>query len=111
MTVNAPDGQGGRRILKFESEGSYTVEADGTATAVYVNQISNGQMTMDTFDLVITGAATVWIPGRRMKNVARETFGAQREAGVTVSLVNSLQKRISSINRTVRHWRRFRVHY
>ena len=95
LTVNAPNGEGGRRILKFESEGSYTVEADGTGTAVYVNQISNGQMTSDTFDLMITGAATVWIPGRGFKPVATEIFGAQREAGITVSLVTSLQKRIS----------------
>lgn len=95
LTVNAPDGEGGRRILKFTSEGTYTVNPDGTGTATHVNQISNGEETTDTFDIVITETTVKWIPGRGLWRVASEIFGAQREAGVTVSLVTSIQKRIA----------------
>ncbi|MCP5110363.1 MAG: hypothetical protein GY953_05970, partial [bacterium] len=33
LTVNAPDGNGGRRMLTFEAEGDYTVNPDGAGAA------------------------------------------------------------------------------
>jgi len=98
LRVNAPDGAGGRRILTFTSEGEYEVHRDGTATATYTNIISNGQSTTDTFDLVIMGVAPTWMPGSGTWRVATELFAAQREAGVTVSLVTSIQKRIAGVD-------------
>ena len=96
LTVNAPDGQGGRRILKFESQGTYTVEPNGTGVATYVNTVPAPSTV--TFDLVITGTQVAWLPRRGVWRIAAEVFGAQREAGLTVSLVTSLQKRISDYN-------------
>ena len=97
LRVNAPDGAGGRRILTFTSEGEYEVHPDGTATATYTNIISEGESTTTTFDLVILGVAPSWTPGRGPRQIATELFAAQREAGVTVSLVTSIQKRIGSV--------------
>jgi hypothetical protein len=95
ITVNAPAEDGGRQILVFESEGQYTVNADGTGTVTYTNAISGGAVTTDTFDFVITEATPTWIPGRRPARIAAELFAVQRQAGVTVSLITSLQKRIA----------------
>jgi hypothetical protein len=96
ITVNAPAEGGGRRILVFESAGVYTVNPDGTGTVTYTNAISDGETTTNTFDFVITGVTTTWIPGRGNFRVATELSAAQREAGVTVSLVTSKQKRIAN---------------
>ncbi len=95
ITVNAPDPEGGRRILVFESDGEYTVNPDGTGSVVWVNRITGGATTTDTFDFVITGVASRWVPGRGQANVATQLFAAQREAGLTVSLVVSRQTRIA----------------
>jgi hypothetical protein len=97
LTVNAPDGNGGRRILNFESKGVYTINRDGAGTATYTNQISNGAITTDTFDIVVTGTTLTWIPERGQSRVASEIFAVQREPGVTVSLVTSIQKRIADL--------------
>ena len=96
LKVNAPDGAGGRRILTFDSEGEYEVHRDGTATATYTNVISEEETTVTTFDLVIMGVGPIWAPGRGTREVATEVFAVQREAGVTVSLVTSIQKRIAN---------------
>ncbi len=95
IVVNAPAGDGSRQILVFESEGTYTVNADGTGTATYSNIISGGGTTTMTFDFVVTGTQSTWNPGRGGHQTATELFAVQREAGVTVSLVTSVQKRIA----------------
>jgi len=95
IIVNAPAEQGSRRILVFESEGTYAVNADGTGTATYTNKISGGGTTTVTFDLVVTGSLSTWHPARGGRQIATELFEVQREAGVTVSLVTSVQKRIA----------------
>lgn len=64
LTVNAPDGAGGRRILKFESTGTYSVNPNGTGAADYTNHISGAPDTMVSDDFVITGTASTWIPGK-----------------------------------------------
>ncbi len=94
IIVNAPDGAGGRRLLVFESAGTYTVNPDGTGTAAFTNTSPNPGA-VDTFDFVITGSTAVWVAGHGQSRVATELVGAQREAGVTVSLVTSVQKRIA----------------
>lgn len=94
VKVNAPDGSGGRRLIEFESTGTYTVEADGTGTVVFTNTAPNPGA-VDTFDFVVTGSQALWVPGRGQMRVATEIYAAQREAGVTVSLVTSIQKRIA----------------
>ncbi len=98
ITVNAPDGEGGRQLLVFESTGVYTVNPDGTGTVIFTNTAPNPGA-IDTFDFVITGSVPVWRPGRHRSLVATELFAAQREAGVTVSLVTSVQKRIAEVPR------------
>jgi hypothetical protein len=96
ILVNAPGEGGARRILLFESEGVYPVNPDGTGTVTYTNTISPGEATTDTGDFVITGVTTAWMPRRGNLRVATELFAAQREAGATVSLVTSKQKRIAN---------------
>jgi hypothetical protein len=96
ITVNAPGEDGARRILVFESDGTYMVNPDGTGAVTFTNTTAPGETTTDTFDFVITGVATAWIPGPGNLRVAKELFAAQREAGVTVSLVTSKQKRIAN---------------
>ena len=95
VLVNAPAENGSRRTLVFESEGTYSLNPDGTGTATYTNIISAGGMTTVTFDLVVTGTQSTWSPGRGGNRTATELFAVQREAGVTVSLVTSVQKRIA----------------
>lgn len=92
ITVNAPDGTGGRRILIFESIGEYSVNPDGTGTATFDNDISNGDMTTTTFDFVITETEGV-SPRSRGSKLAQALYSAQREAGETVSLVTNVQTR------------------
>ena len=92
VTVNAPDGMGGRRLIFFDSVGSYTVNPDGTGTASYDNDISTGSMTRTTFDFVITEAQGISSRGRGAK-LAQAIYSAQREPGVTVSLVTNVQTR------------------
>lgn len=96
IIVNAPGEDGERRILVFESEGTYTVNPDGTGFVTFTNSTSPGEATTDTFDFVITAVATAWIPGTGNLRIATELFAAQREAGVTVSLVTSKQRRIAN---------------
>jgi hypothetical protein len=95
VLVNAPAANGSRRILVFESEGTYSLNPDGTGMATYTNMISGGGTTTVTFDLVVAGTQSTWSPGRGGHRTATELFGVQREAGVTVSLVTSIQKRIA----------------
>src|SRR5262245_12448280 len=95
VLVNAPGANGSRRILIFESAGTYSLNPDGTGTASYTNTISGGGTTTVTFDLVVTGTQSIWSPGRGGHRTATELFAVQREAGVTVSLVTSVQKRIA----------------
>ena len=95
VLVNAPAANGSRRILVFESEGTYSLNPDGTGTATYTNMISGGGTTTVTFDLVVTGTQSTWSPGRGGHRTATELFAVQRDAGVTVSLVTSIQKLIA----------------
>lgn len=94
LTVNAPAEDGGRRILEFPGEGTYTVNDDGTGTATYVNTFADGATSTVHFDFVITKAEVVFPPKTPTAKVATEIFAVQREAGATVSLVTSLQKRV-----------------
>lgn len=94
VKVNAPDEDGGRRILLFESTGLYTVNPDGSGTVTFTNTSPNPGA-VDTFDFVIAGSGVTWLPGRGQSRVATEIFVAQRESGVTVSLVTGIHKRIA----------------
>ena len=80
ITVNAPDGEGGRRLLVFESEGTYTVNPDGTGTAVFTNTSPNPGA-VDTFDFVITGVAPLWTPGRGRTRIATELVRGAKGGG------------------------------
>ena len=94
IRVNAPGSNGDRRILIFESEGTYNVNPDGTGTVFYTTRVSGGPVTNDSFDFVITETENSWVPAAGVPRIGTELFAAQREAGVTVSLITSLQKRI-----------------
>lgn len=97
VTVNAPDGMGGRRLLVFNSVGWYGVNADGTGTATYDNEISTGSMTRTTFDFVITEVQRI-SSRRRGAKLALAIYSVQREPGVTVSLVTNVQTRQSDLD-------------
>ena len=94
LTVNAPAEDGGRRILEFPGEGTYTVNDDGTGTATYTNTSADGTTSTVHFDFVITKAEVVFPPKIPSAKLATEIFAVQREAGQTVSLVTSVQKRV-----------------
>lgn len=98
LVINAPAGEGERRLLTFKSEGTYHVNSDGTGTAYYTNQITGGQTTMVSVDLVILGPTSTWVPGRGQSKIATELLSVQREGGVTVSLVTVFQKRIADLD-------------
>ena len=93
LTVNAPGENRARRLIQFQAEGTYSINDNGTGTATYKNTLSTGAATEVTFDLVITEARIAFLSGQRAK-LATELFAVQREAGVTVSLATSNQKRL-----------------
>ncbi len=97
VTVNAPDGIGGRRLIVFNSVGWYAVNADGTGTATYDNDISTGSMTRTTFDFVVTEVQGISLR-RRGAKLAQAIYSVQREPGVTVSLVTNVQTRQSDLD-------------
>lgn len=86
LIVNAPDGNGGRRLLVFESVGTYEINPDGTGTVSVTNQISNGTSNEVTFDIVIQESVANGKGGQRR---ATRIYGVQREGGTTVSLVTT----------------------
>lgn len=95
ILVNAPDGDE-RQFLLFESVGWYAVSSDGTGTATFENVITPEDMesttSTTTFDFVITETKGV-SPRSRGAKLAQEIYSAQRESGVTVSLVTNVQTR------------------
>jgi hypothetical protein len=92
LVVNAPDGAGGRRLLAFESEGTYEVHADGTGVVFLTNRIGNGSITEVTFDFVIQESEP---NGRGGQRRATKIFGVQREPGTTVNLVTTSETLIA----------------
>ncbi len=80
--------------MEFPGEGVYTVNDDGTGTATYTNTFADGSTSIVNFDFVITRAEVVWPPKTPSVKLATEIFAVQREAGLTVSLVTSLQKHV-----------------
>jgi hypothetical protein len=92
LVVNAPDGNGGRRVLLFESVGTYEVNADGTGKVFLTTTISNGATTEVSFDFVIQESQPNGKGGQRR---ATKLFSVQREPGTTVSLVTSAETLIS----------------
>jgi hypothetical protein len=92
LIVNAPDGNGGRRLLVFESVGTYEINPDGTGTVSVVNQISNGTSNEVTFDIVIQESQPNGKGGQRR---ATKIYGVQREGGTTVSLVTTSETLIA----------------
>ena len=92
--MNAPDGNGdgGRRLLVFESEGTYEVNPDGTGTVSITNHISNGTTSEVTFDFVIQESQPNGKGGQRR---ATKLYGVQREGGTTVSLVTTTETLIA----------------
>ena len=92
LIVNAPDGNGGRRLLVFESVGTYEINPDGTGTVSVTNQISNGTSNEVTFDIVIQESQPNGKGGQRR---ATKLYGVQREGGTTVSLVTTSETLIA----------------
>ena len=97
LVVNAPDGSGngGRRLLEFESEGTYVVNPDGTGTISVTNRISNGTTSEVTFDFVIQESQPYGKGGQRR---ATKLYGVQREGGTTVSLVTTTRDADGSLS-------------
>jgi hypothetical protein len=92
LLVNAPDGNGGRRLLTFESEGTYEVRPDGTGVVLLTTRIDGGATTEVTFDFVIQESAPNGKGGQRR---ATKLYGVQREPGTTVTLVTSSETLIA----------------
>ncbi len=92
LVVNAPDGNGGRQLITFESEGTYEVHADGTGVVFLTNRIGTGSVTEVTFDFVIQESEPNGKGGQRR---ATKLFGVQREPGTTVNLVTTSETLIA----------------
>ncbi len=84
LRINAEDPAGGRRLIEVSAEGSYTVNADGTGTLTFSNEVPGGATSSVTFDFVITRSGNPSLGG---SPAALELFGVQREPGVTASPV------------------------
>jgi len=79
-----------RQVIPIASKGTYTVNPDGTGTAIFDNFLPNGSTTTFSFDFVITRAlegtsrdSFVW----RDSLVGTEVFMVQREPGIAAQLV------------------------
>jgi hypothetical protein len=92
LVVNAPDGNGGRQLITFESEGTYEVHPDGTGVLFLTNRIGTGSVTEVTFDFVIQESQP---NGRGGQRRATKIFGIQREPGTTVNLVTTTESLIA----------------
>lgn len=92
LLVNAPDGNGGRQVLAFESEGTYEVRPDGTGIVFLTTRIGNGPTSQVTFDFVIQESQP---NGRGGQRRATKIFSVQREPGTTVNLVTSSETLIA----------------
>lgn len=80
----------GRDVIAIKSTGMYTVNPDGTGTAVLANTLPDGSSVNFSFDFVITrvtGSAStssfVW----RESLLGTEVFLMQREPGIAARLV------------------------
>ena len=90
LVLNAALPPDGRQVIPIASTGTYTVNPDGTGTALFENRLPNGSTTTFSFDFVITHAleatsrdSFVW----RDALVATEVFMVQREPGIAAQLV------------------------
>ena len=80
----------GRQVIAITSTGTYTVNPDGTGTAVLANTLPGGSSVTFSFDFVIT-QVTDTVPRRpllwRESLLATEVFLMQREPGIAAQLV------------------------
>lgn len=84
VSINASDGEGGRRNILLTSTGTYTVDASGIGEIRFLNEFVDGGTSEVTFDFVIAKSSD---DGERGSLIAEEITGLQREAGVTASLI------------------------
>lgn len=85
LTLNEADvGGAGRLIVEITGSGEYAVNADGTGTASFVNDLPDGSQVTFSFDFVITearpGRAKGALLGTRLRML-------QRESGIAAQLV------------------------
>ena len=80
----------GRAISTITSTGTYSVNADGTGTAVFANTLPDSSTVTFSFDFVIR-QVTAAVPGRpllwRESLLATDVFLMQREPGLAAQLV------------------------
>ena len=88
VTINASDGEGGRRLIEVVSVGTYTVDRDGLGVITFINEGLNN--TEVNFDFVIAESSRGGSRGGLQANVIN---GVQREAGTTASLIEEVWTR------------------
>jgi|GEM_PF-5234090 len=83
LTLNEADPDGtGRLILEIPAVGSYSVNPNGTGTAVFLNELPDGSKIPFHFDFVITRA------DRRGRGLLADSLHlVQREPGIAAKLV------------------------
>ena len=84
VSINASDGEGGRRNILLTSTGTYSIDSSGIGEIHFLNEFVDGGTSEVTFDFVIAKSAR---GGDRGALIADEITGLQREAGVTASLI------------------------
>ena len=90
LVLNQPDPSGsGRTRSTIPATGSYSVNADGTGTAEFLNELPDGSIVPFTFDFVITDARR---GGRSY--VALSLHMVQRESGIAAQLVTFVLTRL-----------------
>jgi hypothetical protein len=80
----------GRDVIAIKSDGMYTVNPDGTGTAVLANTLPDGSSVDFSFDFVITqvaGSASTGSFVWRESLLGTEVFLMQREPGIAARLV------------------------
>ena len=87
LNAAAPEG---REVITITSTGTYSVNPDGTGTALFANSLPDGSSVTFSFDFVIRQAADT-VPRRpllwRESLLATEVFLMQREPGIAAQLV------------------------
>lgn len=90
LILNSPLPPDSRKLIPITSEGTYSVNSDGTGTAIFENLLPDGSTTTFSFDFVVIRAlegtsrdSFVW----RDSLIATEVFMVQREPGIAAQLV------------------------
>jgi hypothetical protein len=84
VSINTSDGEGGRKLLRLVSTGTYDISPEGLGVMHVFNEFESGVTSEVTYEFVVSKSS---IREDRRGSIAEEITGIQREPGQTASLV------------------------